>query len=49
MIKKDWQALEKKILECIEINKRNKITAEDGIEEGELVLKAIKKKIETFK
>jgi len=49
MIKKDWQELEKKILEGIEINKKNKTTAEDGIEEGELVLKAVRKKIETFK
>ena len=49
MDKKDWEEIEKKLLEGIEINTKNKITAESGIEEGELVLVAIQEKIKTFK
>ncbi len=49
MNKKDWQAIEKKLLEGIAINKKNKILAEDGIEEGELILKSVQAKIKTFK
>lgn len=49
MIKKDWKELEKKILEGISINESNKRQAEDGIEEGKIVLEAIRAKIKTFK
>ena len=49
MNKKDWQEREKRLLEGIEINTKNKISAEDGIEEGELVLASIRAKIKTFK
>ncbi len=49
MEKSDWEAIEKKLLEGIEINTKNKINAVDGIEEGELVLEAVRVKIKTFK
>jgi len=49
MNKKNWEEIEKKLLEGIEINTKNKVNAEDGIEEGELILTAVREKIKTFK
>ena len=49
MNKKDWVEIEKKLLEAISINTKNKIAAEDGIEEGNLLLEKIQEKIKTFK
>ena len=49
MNKKDWVDIEKKLLEAININKKNKVAAEDGIEEGNLILAAVQEKIKTFK
>ena len=45
----DWKDIEKKIQEGISINKKNKLNAEDGIEEGEWVIARIREKIKTFK
>jgi hypothetical protein len=49
MNKIQWEICEKKVLEGIEINKKNRQSAEDGIEEGETVLVAIRAKLQTFK
>ena len=49
MLKTDYETRVKEVEESIEQAKSNKKLAEDHIEEGEILLEAFKKKIETFK
>ena len=48
MIKKEWEDKIKEIEDSIKTSKNNKEKAENHIEEGEIILKAFKDKIQTF-